>query len=783
LKKLVYIIVSSIIIFIMVVILLISPIAKHLITKYDVKYTGRQITLGRTFVNPFTGYIHLSNLKIYESNSDSIFFSADGVSAKIAVLKLFSRTYEIRKITLDHPNGTIIQNRKDLNFSDLIDRFSSNGDSAIIRKTGHFNISHIKIIDGEFHYIEKLTPINYFIKNVNIESEGKLWKADTIAGNFSFLPGIGGGDIKGDFTIDVTNGDYRFAFITHKYDLNFIGQYLKALSNYGSFRANLDADLKAKGNFNDRENLEASGLLSFNELHFGKDPKIDFAAFDKFTLAVSELNRKDHKYLFDSVTLNHPYLKYELYDYLDNLQTIFGVKGANIKAANADPAKYNLVIDIARYVKYLAINFIMSDYKINFLGIYKGDMEFVDFSTSEKFTAELNPLTIVADSIDNRNKRVNFSLKSDIKPYGNVSVALSINPKDSSDFDLQYHFQKLPVTMFNPYIISHTSFLLDRGTVEFKGTWNVRNGRIRSHNHLVLIDPRVSKRVRNKDTKWIPVPLIMAFIRERGNVIDYEIPITGNLKNPKFHLSDAIFDLLGNIFVKPATVPYALQVKKAETEIEKSLSLKWEMRLSSLQPAEEKFIVKMADFLVKNADATIFVYPQQYAIKEKEYILLFEAKKKYFLITNNKNGQSFNKEDSMKVEKMSAKDSLFVHYLDKQTNDSMIFSIQEKCTKIIDSAIVDAKFKKLTEERERGFEHYFNEKGVGKQIKIQKAENIIPYNGFSFYKIEYKGEFPESVIKAYQEMNEFNNEAPRKIFRQERKKNGNVILEKQAIKK
>ena len=48
------------------------------------------------------------------------------------------------------------------------------------------------------------------------------------------------------------------------------------------------------------------------------------------------------------------------------------------------------------------------------------------------------------------------------------------------------------------------------------------------------------------------MPLIMTFIRERGNVIDYEIPITGNLKDPKFHLSDVIFDLLGNIFVKPA---------------------------------------------------------------------------------------------------------------------------------------------------------------------------------------------------------------------------------------
>ena len=162
-----------------------------------------------------------------------------------------------------------------------------------------------------------------------------------------------------------------------------------------------------------------------------------------------------------------------------------------------------------------------------------------------------------------------------------------------------------------------------------------KNGMIKSDNHLI-IDPRVTKRVRNKDTKWIPVPLVMFLIRERGNVIEYDIPITGNMKNPDFHYHDVISKLFKNIFVKPPTTAYGLHVKNIESEIEKSLTVKWEMRYSSLQPVQEKFIEKMADFLVKNPDASITVYPKQYALKEKEYILFFEAKKKYYLITQNK---------------------------------------------------------------------------------------------------------------------------------------------------
>jgi hypothetical protein len=144
-------------------------------------------------------------------------------------------------------------------------------------------------------------------------------------------------------------------------------------------------------------------------------------------------------------------------------------------------------------------------------------------------------------------------------------------------------------------------------------------------------------------------------------------------------------------------------------------------------------------------------------------------------LINNKNAQSFTAEDSAKVDKMSVKDSLFVHYLNRQIKDSLIFTIQEKCYRIIDSSIINTKFSRLNKERETNFLSYFKISDVDKRIKISKGENIIPYNGFSFYKIEYKGEIPEALIKAYKEMNELNNEAPRKKYKQERKKNGNKL--------
>ena len=752
------------------VIAFISPITKYLVEKYDLRYTGRQITMDWAYVNPFTGYVHFDNFKIYEFRSDSIFLSAKGVSANFEIRKLFSKTYEISELTLTDPHATIIQIDKNLNFDDLVEKFSPKIDSIKALAPIHFSILRIKIVNGEIYYRERITPINYFIKNVNIESTGIHWDADTIAAKFSFLSGIGGGGMKGDFTVNTKSLDYRLAVVAQKFDLEILEQYLRELTNFGYFKANIDADLKVKGCFRKAEDVTFKGMLAINDFLTGARPGEEYASFHKLALSIFELSPKNHKYLFDSVSLNNPYFKYERYDYLDNLTRMFVSQETKAVVAQLPGTTFNLVLEIGNYIKRLSKNFFRSNYKINRLAIYSGDLEFNDYSLSEKFSIHLNPLFVLADSITKNKKRVGIIFKSGIQPYGNANVSLSINPNDSSDFDLNYRLEKLPAAMFNPYFIEYTSFPLDRGTISLKGNWNVRNGNIKSDNHLVVIDPRVAKRLKTKGISWIPMRLVMAFVRERGNVIDYEVPISGDLKNPKFHLHDVIVDILGNIFVKPVTTPYRMEVKNTETEIEKSLSLKWEMGSSSLTNQQERFIKKMADFLVKNQDATIDVLPQQYSVKEKEYILIYEAKKKYLMTTEGKNEKDFNREDEQAVDKISNKDAKFISYLNNQTADPMLFTMQDKYARLI-GKIVESKYNQLIKEREAVFLAYFRDKNVEKRIKISLDQNVIPYNGFSFYKMQYKGELPKGLVKAYTRMNELNDEAPRNLFKKERKQN------------
>lgn len=772
-KRFAYTAIAILVIFAAVVIA-VSPLTKYYLEKYDTALFGREATIGWAYTNPFTGFVSLHDVKIYELQGDSVFISAQKASANFSMLKLLSKQVWMEELVVDHPVASIFQKKDTLSFDDVIRKFSGSRSDSTSSDTTRSNDWHVtlldtKVIAGEFHYYEKIIPINYFIKNVNLAGPGKTQDVDTISARFSFEDGKGKGRMKGDFTINQRTLDYRFGVDVQQFDLEIIRQYIWELINYGMFHATLDANIKAKGNFKSAEDMSAKGRLFLSNFHLGKTNEDAYIAFRKLSLAIDELNPSGKKFHFDSITLQSPYVKYEVFDSLDNVQALFGKKGKNISDITRQQGRFNLVIEIGRYLKDIARNFFTSDFNVETLAVSDGEAVFNDYSTSEKFSISAKPFVIRANSLNKEKKRVGITLTSKIEPYGDANFQLSINPKDSGDFDLQYKIEKVPVANFNPYLISSTSFPLDRGTLELNGVWNVRNSMIKSDNHVLIIDPRITKRVRDKDSKWMPMPLVMFLTRDRGNVMDFEIPITGDLKHPKFHVQDVVSDIVKNIFIKPATIPYRMKVKALESEIEQSLSMRWDINQRTPEEHQRKFLKHISEFLKSNPNASLVVTPNEYEAKEKEYILFYETKKKYYLITNHKKAKDFTIEDSLKVNEMNPKDDRLVKYISRNLSDTVMFTIQEKCFNFVGHEVVNRSFNNLVKARKASFLDIFKENGTDKQVKLKASENTIPYNGFSYFKFDYPNGVDDKLRKAFDKMRELDSKRPRKKYLKERR--------------
>jgi hypothetical protein len=767
-----------------------SPIGKRIIETYvGPTVLGRHIKTDWVYVNPFTGYVHISGLKIYECGGDSItILRADALNVHYNILKTLTKTYEFTDAELVRPVGYIIQDHKLFNFTDLIIHFSpkhpqdSMQTGPKVRHPAHINVLNFKITDGEFHYQAKSIPVNYYFKHVNISSPGKWWARDPMNLKVDMVSGCGTGHIHAEGFLDLYSQDYSISANIRGQDMQILEQYMRELANYASLRGTIDARIKASGNFKDRLALHTEGSMEVTDFHLGKSPTQDIAAWDKLTFSIHDLTPRVHHYYFDSIAIHHPYFLYERYDYLDNLRNMFGAKGEKMKAARADKDKFNLIIEIEKYVEVLVKNFLETkQYRLDHFNIYNGNLTFNDYALREKFYIGADPFFIHADSIYSTNPRLSVSIRSALKPHGTLTADLSVNPATYQDFDLHYHLLRTPVALFNPYLITYTSFPLDRGIIEFNGTTVVRSNIIHSDNHLLVLDTRVAKKVKKDDTKWIPLPLIMSIVRSPGNAIDISIPIAGNLSSPHFKIGAVITQIIKNILIKPPFTPYIAHAKAIEDVVEKSLSVKWELRSGQLSSEQEKSVSNMADFLKEYPATSLEVSSIDYVAKEKEYILLYEAKKKYF-ITTHKQGDKISKADSLAIDKMSVKDSGFVHYLTAQSGVELMYSVQEKCGHLLGNKIVDDKFAKLDKERRDLFLSFFKANGTEARVKFIQERNIIPFNGYSYYKLEYRGDKPEKLLKAYDELVAINNMKPRQKYAAKRKAKAGLIIDDKQLK-
>lgn len=755
-KKVTAIVLGVIFGLIVLVIAFISPIAKYLIEKYDEKFLGRQITLDWIYLNPFTGYAHIDDFKLYELNKDSVFVSFSDLSVNVEMWKLLGKNYEISNLTLSKPEIHIAQNRQQFNFSDIIERFTPK-DTTAPKDTSPLKLCvlDVKIKGGKLFYIEQSIPVNYWVTNLDIETPGYRWDVDSVLATVKLKSGPGTGDVKVDANFNLKTMDYKVKALVNKFDLSIFEQYLKDLANYGRIRANLDCDVSVEGNVNDQLNMKAKGYLAVNDMHFGKNVNEDYLSFKKLALNMNYISPLQYEYDFDTIAIVNPYFKYERYDYLDNLQRMFGAGGSEIKAAQADSSKFNLIIEIADFIQVIGRNFVKSHYRASKFALYDGDIRYNDFAIREKFAIAASPLNILAKDIDKNNPRISVNLSTGLKPHGKVDFGVSVNPRGIKDFDITYAIKEIALPDVNPYVVTYTSFPFKSGTLEFKGNWHVRDSVIESMNHLIILNPQLLKRIKKKDANWLPLPLILAFIREPGNYIDYEIPVRGSLSNPKFNVWDVITDILRNIFVKPPTFPYRKYVKDQQVEVENHQVFRWGMHQTQLTTPQQNFMDKVAKFLEHNKEAQIYVAPIEYTSKEKEHLLYYEAKKKYYLGANNRKYSEYTEDDSIAVEKMSVKDSMFIRTLDKAVEGSEgMFTVMQKCMSYIDTSVMNSKLAKLSAARKKSFMSSFVDDGVAKRVEWSAEKSEIPRLGVSYYKISYDGDIPDNLRKALEKLDE-----------------------------
>jgi len=547
--------------------LFLPPILKYIIETQGEKQLGRKVEVGYTGFNIFKGSFNMHHLKIYESDGKSVFLSFRRFYVNMNVPDMFRKIYHIESIGLDEPAIHIAQADSTFNFSDILERFSSDSTETEEEKPADTAASEaIKYIVEDFSLTSGL--LSYFnpdfklkdtIKNLNIEVPGFAWDDPEIDITFLFEL-ASGGDFSGNISFNTNDQSMILRDTISNFNLSNYSHYLNPYLLTGSLNGYLNTKNILIGNTSTFD-LNLTGDLSLADFSITDTSGSVVAGFREFSVTFDSINFSEDILNFGTISLVEPVINFIMTPEGDNFTAMMpetdsiDSTSTETQSETAYSGENPLEMMVA-YIQQSINTYLFQSYNISRIQLINGTINYDDFTPDEPFRARIDSLTLVLSSLTTSVDRSYGSLYSRLNEEGHFKADISVDPHNLLNMDLKYELSSLMVPDLNPYAVHYIAYPFPRGAFNYEGSLVIADRKLSSNNKIVIEKIYVGEKVKNKTAVSLPVKLAIAILRDRNGDIKLNVPVSGDLNDPKVKIWRIILDILKNIIIKAATAPY-----------------------------------------------------------------------------------------------------------------------------------------------------------------------------------------------------------------------------------
>jgi hypothetical protein len=258
--------------------------------------------------------------------------------------------------------------------------------------------------------------------------------------------------------------------------------------------------------------------------------------------------------------------------------------------------------------------------------------DFSDLSLILPFSAGIHSLGGEVRGLSSADTaRADVTMDGSVNPSGLVTVRGEINPLRGDLYtDLSVVFKDFDLPALTPYSGQFAGRKIDKGKMMLDLNYHVSGREILGKNKIVLDQLELGQKVESPDATSLPVGLAIALLKNRDGVIDLDIPVKGNLDDPKFSIKDVIIDVLVNIATKAVMAPFSLLGKLVSFggDSEEMSYVDFNPGARGLDPAEQEKVAKLGEALNERPQLRLDVrgvaHPEEdaKAIREEEFASL-----------------------------------------------------------------------------------------------------------------------------------------------------------------
>lgn len=551
--------VGSIVALLLAVMWVIPPVARHYINENGEQLCGRKLYVDDIDLNLFAGSLTVDSVNIFEPDGNTPFVQVRQLYVNVGLWRLLTGMINVEQIEVDRLQVDVTQRDTVFNFSDILQFFDS-GETApeeaesdplrVLIDRIHLSDSYVRYRDLVVGSDIRLKDIDATIQNIDLQ---QLQPSVDVALAFA-----DGGQLKSHVDYDDPKGDFRVKLNLHGFNLHGVLPYLQQSMYASDLKGRLDADMNVSGNLNHILALQVDGQTCVRSFLLADKSGAPCVAADSLSLATSEVNLLKNRYGISYIYLKDPDIHVVMgKDSIDNITRMLTTAIID----QQDEEEPSVAADSLLLTDSVAprVDDEPFDLYINHLLVSNGQAHYIDS------TLTYDPFVYEVGDINFESKDFTLSGINDItigcRPgsgEGSIDVTYHGCFEDMHNMLVNLDVKGVELKDFSPYVVQMFGNPMTGGTLSFSSDTKVEQGNLDSKNHLIIRKPVVEDKRKDvkPEIKGVPLKAGIYILTDKNGVCDMEIPVTGNIDEPKFSVKRLIFRTLGKLIVKVAASPF-----------------------------------------------------------------------------------------------------------------------------------------------------------------------------------------------------------------------------------
>ncbi|WP_461638693.1 AsmA family protein [Labilibaculum euxinus] len=678
------IIIGSIAIVLFFIFLMLSAIVRYWVNKNSEELIGRKIEISELHFNYAKVSARVKGFRLYELDGNSNFVSFDELYVNINPWKLLAGEYSVSEIYLDGLNVSVIKNLEEFNFSDLIKEDNSQAvDSTNLKEDNElvkFEIRNIEIKNGHVNYLDQEKDNNIDLKNINIELPLIAWNNDKSEMGVNFSMGKTG-NVSINADIDHSIKRYTINLGVTSLDISPFVVYLKDYMMVSKMEGLLDTKLNINGSMNDFMDVFVKGDAALQEFSIYDSEENPFVSAKAAKVVLDSLHIGSSHYKIGRVSMDSPVIYADLYSDDSNFEKIF------------EPYLKSDTLSVDTIAKEELESSLF--YQLDTIVLTKGVVKFTDHTLNRKFVYDLHDININMGTVNADVPKIPVAYSMNLNGGGKSSGSAVFSLKDTTRFNIRGKIERLDLMSFSPYTEFYIARPITQGELTYDCSLDMTSVSLKNMNKIKVSEFDFGNKTKDPNTIKAPVRLALYLLKDQNDQIKFDLPVSGNPKDPEFRVGKIIWKTFMNFLVKTASKPFGLLGNLVGSNPESIEKIPFHFLQDSLDAAQINTLETIADILKKKPDLK-FSFSQETNIGEERILLAVrECANRFFQSTAMEEKIILN----LQLMEWANNSPEFRTYIFNQDKSSAELSIQDNCVAIIGEQEISILFDKLYEKR------------------------------------------------------------------------------------